>query len=239
MCRDRRHHRGSGFDAQLDPIADLQAGILPRVLDHAHQLARDAFATQVLVQIQVERHGETAVAGHAPALAHVLGQVDVVAPEVDVAARERQGDALATSERSGERPVVVGQRGRHLLDPGSQRRAERLEVGFGPPATQLLGGLREGHPLDVELVGDDVEQRCHRRVVAGVVHDGFGERLANPRLGLHADGPSQAHDRAGRRHGVVQAGIARGLVGVGVVGQVHRVRPPVAAGGQVLPQRLS
>src|SRR6185503_2307582 len=96
---------------ELDPIRDLQAGGLARVLDDPDELARDALAPEVVVELELERDGHAAVARDAPALERLLGEVHVAGDELHAAAGGLDDDGLLASERGGERPVVRLERG--------------------------------------------------------------------------------------------------------------------------------
>src|SRR6185369_11957310 len=54
MRIERRADALVAFDEQLDPIRDLEAGLLACVLHGAHELAREAFAPELVVERRVE-----------------------------------------------------------------------------------------------------------------------------------------------------------------------------------------
>src|SRR3989304_4310589 len=80
------------------------------------------------------------------------------------------------------------------LPHGPEPRPHLGEVGLAPPAGQLLDRLREHDLLDVQLLGDQAEERLERRVIAPVVNDRLAERLTNPHAGAGAGGPPEPHD---------------------------------------------
>ena len=86
-----------------DPVAHVQSRRLARVLDDAHQLARDALAAELGGELEVERDGEAAVARDAPALQHLLRRSTSsgssgIGPDGVV-----DGDRPPARERAGER----------------------------------------------------------------------------------------------------------------------------------------
>src|SRR6266536_3607242 len=62
---------------EADPVGDVEAGRLPRVLYHPDQLPGQALAPEVVVELELERDGHAALGGNAPALADLLRQVRV------------------------------------------------------------------------------------------------------------------------------------------------------------------
>ena len=110
----RRRHRRPGPDAELDPIADLESRLLAARPGSSRTIRARGLPTQVLVEAS-----SSATVGRPrwprPSPRHVLGELDVLAPDVDVAPR-RPRHALA---RASARPAFRRRRPArcHLLDP--------------------------------------------------------------------------------------------------------------------------
>ena len=94
-------------ERQRDPVGDVEPGLLARVLDRVHDLARQPLAQQLVVELQRQRHRASCLGldlvaverlhhqGHVVGLERVLGAVDV---DPDPAlALDRLGDVAGSS----------------------------------------------------------------------------------------------------------------------------------------------
>ena len=132
-------------DPEHDAVADVEAGGLAGILRDPDELARQPLPTQRGRDLQLERHGETAVGGHAPALEHRARELDVLRADRDGGAIvDRHLDALARREALREGAVIGGEGRGERLHAGAEPRAEHLEVRLRSPRAERVGGGR--HP---------------------------------------------------------------------------------------------
>ena len=77
---------GVAAERELDPVLDLEAAGLARVLDRVHDLAREALAPQLVVELELERHRVRALALELVALERLHGEQQVVGAELVIVA---------------------------------------------------------------------------------------------------------------------------------------------------------
>src|SRR5439155_433031 len=75
--------RPARLDPDHDPIAHVQSGRPPQVLDRPGQVARDTLATKLGRDLQLERDGDPALARDPPSRHHRLRELDLVGLERD------------------------------------------------------------------------------------------------------------------------------------------------------------
>ena len=63
MLGDRFSHGIAAVDHQLDPVGNVETGLLASFLDDSNQLSRHAFANQVLVQTRIQSRQVTLLFG--------------------------------------------------------------------------------------------------------------------------------------------------------------------------------
>ena len=197
----------SNRDDEVDPVVELQACVAAEVLDRPLELACVALRAQLVGQLGVDDDDQPLVvgdgrprAGRRKDLHLVRGQQD--APEGHGAVRPDLEAALAGRGHDGR------DRGAKLLP---DLRQERLD----PPLHQP-GFVVDPHDLlDVDLLGNDVQQRVELRVILARQGDPeTGQRLAGPQAGPRPERPGQLHRALGDLHPVLegfvtQAGPAR------------------------------
>ena len=92
-------------------------------------LAREALAAQLVVELELERHGVRALALELVALERAHGQHQVVVGELVVVAVDGDRDAAAVAQRARHvRRVERGDGGRDLRHLLAEARAERAVV---------------------------------------------------------------------------------------------------------------
>ena len=138
---------------QLDPVGDLEAGLFARVLDGVDDLAGEALAAQLLVELELERDGVAGLGLDLVALERLQGEGRCrrrpsvwSSPSTLIPTRRRRLDHLG--DVGGVERLDRGGDLRHLL---AEAGAERAVVGLDRVADQLglLGD--EVELLDVEL----------------------------------------------------------------------------------------
>ena len=82
-------------EQELDPVLDLEAGGLARVLDRVDDLARQALAAQLVVELELERHRVRALALELVALERAHREHQVVVGELVVVPVDGDRDAAA------------------------------------------------------------------------------------------------------------------------------------------------
>ena len=106
---------GVAAERELDPVGDLEAGRLARVLDGVDDLAREALADQLVVELELERHRVRALALELVALERLHREQQVVGAELVVVAVDADADAPVVAQRVGDvRGVERRHRRRHL-----------------------------------------------------------------------------------------------------------------------------
>src|SRR5215217_1147994 len=90
--------------AELEPdaVLDGEAGRLARVLDGVHDLAHEPLAAEVVVELELERHGVRALALELVAGERAHGEDEVVGAELVVVAVDAHADAGAVAQRAGD-----------------------------------------------------------------------------------------------------------------------------------------
>ena len=178
------------------------------------RLAREALAAQVVVQVEVQRHGVRPRALHAVALQrlqhelHLLGGQGMVLP-VDrdrhrSAAAQRRSRRLGIERRHRRRHL------RHLLpEPRPQRPVVRLEL----PAPELLGLAHEPDALHVQLVEQERLEPLDRRPLLARRHDHrLTQRLPHLDLRLRPRGAPELDRLTGDLHVALEPHVAQRLV---------------------------
>ena len=163
---------------------------------------------------------------------------DVVRLERHLSPAGRDRGALSTLEHGRDGPVVRVERCGDLTHRRSEPRPEDPEVRLGPPAAAACRRVLEDHPLDVQLLGDEPQERLE-----GLVRDPVSGRRPPGGAGEHEPSSrSEPCDRARRSpdpgHGAVEFEVAGVGAVDGIVGEVDRVGCPVATGAEVAPQLL-
>ena len=179
---ERRPRRRRRLQRQHDPVGDRR-GRRPcaRPGRRAH-LAREALATQLGRELELERDREAAVARHPPALEHVLRESTSSGRLDDLAVRASTVDGLAVGERAGERAVVVREDARPApCTAGAQPRPERLEVRLrAPPAEAARRTPRTRRAARSARRRRGPAAGGSAVVVAGVVDDGLRAAAGGP-----------------------------------------------------------
>src|SRR5205814_2019923 len=87
-----------GLPPQLDPVADVEAPRLARLLHQPDDLAYDAGPAKLVAQLEVERNGLAAGCGDGPAGPRRLADDDVVRADRDVLAVDRHRRRTARAQ---------------------------------------------------------------------------------------------------------------------------------------------
>ena len=122
------------FQADLDAVRQLEAGLLAQVLQLPHDLAEQARDAEIVVEIEIEGHGEPTLGGSGEALPRRRSHLDVVGTRARQRARvQRQRDGAAgPSDLCGDggrgRRSRAARRPRTCLAGGPETRAEAGEV---------------------------------------------------------------------------------------------------------------
>ena len=85
---------------ERDPVLHVEARGLARVLHGVHDLAREPLAAQLVVELELERHGVRALALELVARERLHGQRQVVGAELVVVAVDRDRHAVAGAQRA-------------------------------------------------------------------------------------------------------------------------------------------
>ena len=112
----------------------------------------------------------------------------------------------------------------HLLHVPAEARAEHPGVGLRRTVPNAVAVVGELDRLHVELVGDQLgeRRRARRRRAPATVSDGSGRRLRRLAVLAQADSAAE-HTSRTRSMARDQLGVGRQRVGVGPVGEVHRL----------------
>ena len=87
-------------ERQRDPVLHVEPGRLARGLDGVHHLAREPLAAQLVVELQVERHGVRAGALDLVALERLEHDLDVVGPDLVLLAVDVDARPAAVAQRA-------------------------------------------------------------------------------------------------------------------------------------------
>ena len=143
--------------------------LLARVLHGVDDLAREALAAQLVVEVQVERDGVRALALELVALERLHRELEVVGAERVVLAVDDDDADRARRSRSAPATCAgssAATRRRDLRHPLAEARAERAVVRLHLVGAELVGLLDEAQRLDVELVAHDVGEALDRLALA-------------------------------------------------------------------------
>ena len=212
-------------DPQRDPVGDLEARLFAGELDGADDLAGEALAAQLLVDLQLQRHRVARLGLDLVALERPQRHRHVVGAERVVGAVDRDPDLPALRQRLGDVGGVERRhRGGDLRHVLAEARPEGPVVRLHLVGDEVARVGDEVELLHVELGGDQVGERLDPGPL-GVGGDDHGaaQRLADLHLGGAAGGVAEADGAAHRRHRRFQVGVAERLVDLGEVAQVDRV----------------
>ena len=192
----------------IDLLVQVQFQLAAQVLDRPRQLAGVALRDERVGEGRVEHHDQPLVVRHRRARTRRGLHLDLVG---------RQGHPAERDAAVGMELELAGPRRRH---DGRDGRAEPLaddrQQGPHAPGQEVRVGPDEAHVVDVQLVGEHLQQgRLVGRVEAGGKgpagqgKPGRGQRLAHAEAGLGAQGPRQVDRPAQRDHGRRQGAIGR------------------------------
>ena len=128
-----------------------------------HDLAREALAAQLLVELELERHRVRALALELVAVERLHREHQVVGVELVVVPVDADPDPAAVAQ--GARDVLRvqrGDRGRDLRHVLAEARAERAVVRLDLVGAELVGLRDVAQLLDVELLQRDVGEPLDR-----------------------------------------------------------------------------
>src|SRR3954454_10683278 len=213
------------IEAERDPVGDLEARLLARLLDRADDLAGQALAAELVIEVELERHGVAGLGLHLVALERLHDEGDVVGGEgvlLAVDCDSHLGTGLELIRDAARVESLHGRR--HLRHVLAEAGAERAVVGLHPIGDELGLGLDEVELLDVELGGDDLREALDGLALGvGGDHDRLAEGLAELDLGLGAGGASQLHRAADRIHSSFELLIDQVLPDIWEVAEMNRV----------------
>ena len=224
----RGHGRGVAGEGQRDPVADVEAGVLARLLHGTHDIARQALGLQLGRHRRVEHH--EAAAGQERDRARRVGRLELELVLAVLEQRVADEDRLAVVEQV-DAPVAGLRRLDDALHVLAHPRSEGARVDAEPAGDAVVGeaGLLQIRQLDrlhVELVAKDVGELGERRRVGS--HDGEPrQREAHAQIAGLAQRQARRRDLAHGIHRLHESRIAREPA---VSGQSSRctLRPPVS-----------
>ena len=188
-------------DGQVDPVVELQAGVASEVLDGPLQLAGVALAAQLVGELGVDHHDEALVVGDGRPRTGSRQDLHLVGRELDAT----EGDRPVGVDLE---PALAG-RGHHGRDRGAQLLPDLRQERLDAPLDQLRLVADPHDVLDVDLLGDDPQERVQlrdgpRRAARSTAGRAAGGCAARPASGASAParppaGRSPSRPRAGRR----------------------------------------
>ena len=219
----QQHARVRAAEGDLDPILDLQVGVLAQLLHLPHKIAGHPLAEQLVVQHRGQRQLHSCdvprhpVAGLLGPDQHIFGsQRDRLTIQLD---RHR----LTPAERRQLRPAQRGQQLRETGQSLAQSRAQRLEVRFEGVPHQVIELRARGDLLDVQLLADHIGEGldCLPLGGGGAGVPQLGEWLPHPLARLLAQSVTQVHHLLRQPHACRQVRIGQRRVGDWIGTQVH------------------
>jgi len=224
-------HRVATGDRHGDTVGDVEPGLAAGLLDTPDDIASQTLGPQLGRELGVEGDRDPTLGTHDPARPRYLGHEHVVRADRDRLAVDRDRRAALVAQPFDQRSRRFGL-DRLGDDPGpaAEALAQLPEVGLDGHVDHRGAGFQRCQTLDVQLVGDVVQQ-CGGHLGLGRQPDeGVSQRLADLDLARLPRGA------AGLREGPCRLDLRRQLrieqVGVrgGPVGQVDRLGCVRAAG---------